>query len=110
MPNYGLQRVDELPANAPSGRNNMYVGLLKPLTEQEPGDWYQIAQFKTPTGARNAEKAIEEQKRPIPPGDWEFETRRVTNPEDPTGNKHSVLYARYLGSGVATEAFEDAEG
>lgn len=108
MPEYGLTKLDgELPPNAPQGRTNMYIGLLLPLTKQEPGDWYQVAQFKTPTGARNAEKAIVKQERPIPTGEWEFQSRKIAAP-DGVG-KHSVLYARYLGGGNGSAPLEDPQ-
>lgn len=99
MPEYGLEKLEgDLPENAPQGRTNMYIGLLTPLTQAEPGDWYRVAAFKTPTGARNAEKAIANRERPIPAGEWEFQSRKVANP-DGVGQKHSVLYARFLGNG-----------
>lgn len=99
MPTYGLEKIEsgELPEDAPQGRNNLYVGLLKPLVELDPGDWYSVAYFKTPTGAKNALNAIEAKERPIPEGNWEFEARKVQNPQDVTGQKHSKLFARYMG-------------
>lgn len=106
MPSYELKLLDdgaELPDNAPAGRNNMYVGLLEPLRVY-PNQWAQVAYFKTPTGARNAQKAIMDKKRPIPGGDWDFQVRKVANPDNPTGPKHSVLYAKYIVD------VEDAEG
>lgn len=108
MPVYGLDKVDSLPDDAPGGRTNMYIGLLAPLTKLEPGDWYQVAYFKTPTGARNAEKAIAKRERPIPSGEWEFQSRKVSNPEG-VGQKHSALFARYLGTGNGTTPLEDPQ-
>lgn len=103
MPTYNVEVVDELPPNAPrghggggGGRSDLYLRILTPVMEN-PGRWCEVAHFKTPTGARAAAKALENGKRAVPEGEWEFETRRLVNENDPTGPKHSKLYARYMG-------------
>ncbi len=98
MPEYNLAKVEggDLPDNAPSGRANLYLGLFQKIMT-DPGEWYEVAYFKTPTGAKNAAKAIQAGDRPIPEGNWEIETRKISNPEDVAGSKHSKLFARYLG-------------
>lgn len=101
MPKYGAEKISgDLPDDAPQGRSNLYIGLLAPIaTEDNVGEWFQVAYFKTPTGASNAKKAIVSGERPIPAGNWEVEARKVTNPDAPAGTKHSKLYVRYLGEG-----------
>lgn len=95
-PSYGIAKVGgELPEQpkVQRGRSNVYFDLLVQVTS-DPGEWYEIATFKTQGGARLAVKALKEGERQIPDGDWEFDSRRVQGPE---GEKWSKLYARFLG-------------
>ena len=130
QPDYGLQKVTTLPDEEPSargggrGRSDLYLHLLQPLT-QDPGEWYEVALFKTSNGAHQALKAIQEgvkvkdsqgnvtiERRSIPAGDWEMETRRFTV-KDEQGNpvldekgkpvRHSKLFARFMGNPSATD-------
>lgn len=99
MPTYELQAVegDELPADEVSGRGRMYHDLLVGLrSDENVGKWFQIAEFKTPNGARQAAKELASGKRDIPEGEWEFETRKFASPENPT-KRWSRLYARCVG-------------
>jgi hypothetical protein len=97
MPTYNVQKVQGgLPDNAKSGRADLYFNLLQQVTA-DPGEWYEIAHFTTSSGATNALKAIKNKERKVPDGDWEFETRRVDNPDIPGGQKHSKLFARFMG-------------
>lgn len=124
QPVYGLSKVGGgLPEEEPSGgggkgRSELYMNLLLPLT-QDPGEWYEVAYFKTPQGAGQALKAIQEGtkvkdengnetivRRQIPAGDWEMETRKFTVKdengapvlENGKAVKHSKLFARYMGN------------
>lgn len=96
MPNYGVSVVDELPDNEKGGRSKLYYELLSDVAEN-PGSWCEVAHFQTPTGARSALKALEKGDRVVPDGEWEFEIRKVRNPNDAMGPKHSKLYARLVG-------------
>lgn len=97
MPSYKLEKVgNELPEQEAGGRSRLYFDLLTKVTE-DPGEWYQVAHFKTPTGATTALKAIQNKDREVPKGEWEFETRKVANPENPAGPRHSKLFARFMG-------------
>lgn len=127
QPTYGLQKLggglpeQEDTGSSSRGRSDLYLNLLLPLT-QDPGEWYEVAYFKTANGAAQALKAIQEGtkvkdengnekviRRAIPAGDWEMETRRfqATNPdgspviENGKAVRHSKLFARYMGN--ATE-------
>lgn len=96
MPTYGMEKIgDSLPEDTATGRAQLYHDLLVPLTE-DPGEWYQVAEFKTPNGARQAAKELADGKRNVPEGDWEFDTRKVPNPTNPT-KRWSRLYARFMG-------------
>ena len=89
---YHLERVEELPVDE-AARGMKYFHLLKPVME-EPGVWYSVATFSTDSGAGVVKKALDEGKRAIPPGKWEFDTRRVTNGD---GERVSKLFVRYVG-------------
>lgn len=110
MPVYKVQRA-ELPAeDEPAvnhGRKLMYHGLLNTIVEDEEswGEWFEVATFKTVSGAREAEKAIEKGDRIIPEGEWEFATRKVKNGDNPDGKRWSKLFAQYMGP-----ADDDDEG
>lgn len=98
MPTYPMEKVDALPedaANATGGRSNLFLGLLEKVAT-DPGEWYCIASYKTASGAPNALKEIRTGNREVPQGEFEFETRKVANPEG-RGPKHSKLFARFLG-------------
>lgn len=104
QPTYNVAEVgDELPTNdtAPRGRGNVYFDLLLKVTET-PGKWCEVARFGNVTGANTALKALkatDEKGQPvrrIPPGDWEFDTRRLRDEADQS-KRISVLYARFLG-------------
>lgn len=130
QPVYGLQKAEGgLPpqeaedTGGSRGRSDLYLNLLAPLT-QDMGEWYEIAYFKTPNGAQQALKAIQEgvkvkvtqpdgtetteiQRRAIPAGDWEMETRRFVVKDENGGIvtdekgkpvKHSKLFARFMGN------------
>jgi hypothetical protein len=88
---YHLERVDELPIDE-AARGMKYYHLLQPVME-DPGTWYAVATFSTDSGAGVVKAAIDEGKRKIPPGKWEFETRRVSD----NAKRVSKLYARYIG-------------
>lgn len=97
-PTYNLTKVTGLPEEAPGGRgrSSLYFDLLGQITE-DPGEWYEVANFKTPNGAQDVRKALEGGERTIPDGEWEFASRKVVNPQNPAGPKHSKLFARFLG-------------
>ncbi len=96
MPAYGVTPVDELPDNEKGGRSKLYYELLTEVAEN-PGAWCEVAHFQTPTGARSALKALKKGERVVPDGEWEFEIRKVRNPDDIMAPKHSKLYARLVG-------------
>lgn len=98
-PTYNLVKVTgDLPEEAPSGRgrSSLYFDILSQIT-QDPGEWYEVAHFQTPNGAQDVRKALTAKDRTVPPGDWEYASRKITNPENPAGSKHSKLFARFLG-------------
>lgn len=99
MPIYHLAKVDggSLPDNPRAGRSKLYFDLLEAVAS-DPGEWYEIAYFKTPNGAKQALKALSSGDREIPEGEWEFEVRRVANPDgQPRSPKNSKLFARLVG-------------
>jgi hypothetical protein len=93
MPTYDVEVVDELPEETPGGRKRLYFDLLSKAAEHA-GSWVKIAHFQTPTGARNAQRDIENGTRQIPDGDWSFKAIKVPNPDSPAAPRHSQLYAR----------------
>jgi len=107
MPTYvdvsTVEGLDELPDEAPSGRKLQYFNMLSQLAQREPGKFYPVTQFQTPTGARNAVKALAgytnrkgEFVAPtttIPEGEWEFRDRKIAV----GAGKHSILYAKLNG-------------
>lgn len=102
LPTYGLSKVDSLPDDIPSSRADLYFNLLTDV-QADPGEWYCVATFHTPTGAATVAKELKEGKRNIPKGEWEFQARKVPNEENRLGQKWSKLYARYMGDGTATQ-------
>lgn len=88
---YHLEKVEELPVDEVA-RGMKYFHLLRPVME-DPGSFYLIATFSTDSGAGTVKKELDERGRPIPPGKWEFDTRRITEGE----KRVSKLYARYIG-------------
>lgn len=96
MPTYELEKVEVLPEQVEASRSSFYLRILEHVAK-DAGEWYRIARFQTAAGARNAANALGKGERNIPEGEWEFEARRVSNPDDPIGPKHSELYARFLG-------------
>lgn len=88
---YHLQKVNELPVDEVA-RGMKYFHLLRPLMD-DPGSLYLIATFSTDSGAGTVKKELDEGGRTIPPGKWEFDTRRITEDE----KRVSKLYARYIG-------------
>lgn len=97
-PKYALTKLDALPDNTKAERTSrqVYVELLQPITEDEDnwGEWFQVAEFNTVSGAKDAAKAIKAGDRDVPEGEWEFEYRRLTREN---GDRYSILAARYLG-------------
>lgn len=122
MPIYGIseEALDELPDAPPAAtRDQMFIGLLTPIVDDESkwGKWFKVATYKTPTGAREAEKAIERAERPLPEGEWNHAARRIL-PEPAEGettahNRWSALFFQYMGP-VDPDAVEasdvDGEG
>lgn len=103
-PEYAVAAVDAFPEEAPSlrGKQDTYVTLLQPIVDAgKPDQWYEIASFKTPTGAHGACDALEagERKLPSAKGSWEFKAIKVVDPENPDGKRHSKLFARFAPSG-----------
>lgn len=98
MPKYGVTPVGgELPDNERTvGRSKLYYELLAEVAKT-PGEWCEVAHFQTPTGAKSALKGLESGEREMPEGEWEIEVRKVKNPTNPVGPKHSKLYARLVG-------------
>ena len=100
-----LRPVDSLPVDRPAARRrgaqNEYLPLLLEVKERvragegvgDDGEllWWPIREYKDPRGANKAFWRIEQKAVEIPPGRWEWETRRVG-----TG---SVLFVRYLPRG-----------
>lgn len=111
LPTYKLgEPLDELPESVVPvgqgrGRSDQYVTLLRPIVADESrhGKWVLGAEFKTPTGAREAEKPIEKGERNMPAGVWETAVVKVNAPEvgqGETAHVHNIwsrLYFRYLG-------------
>jgi hypothetical protein len=97
-PTYKLSKVADLPEEAPGGRgrSSLYFDLLGQITS-DPGEWYEVAHFKTPNGAQDVRKALENGDRQVPDGEWEYASRKQVNPDNPAGPKHSKLFARFLG-------------
>lgn len=121
MPVYGIseEALDELPDSPPAAtRDQMFLNLLAPIVQDEDkwGKWFRVATYKTPTGAREAEKAVEKGDRPLPEGQWEHGARRITpelaDGETTAHNRWSALFFRYLGpAGEAeVEGAETVEG
>lgn len=101
MPEYTMAAVDELPEDYVGGRSKMYYELFAKIA-QTPNQWVEVAHFKTSTGATSALKAINDGDREIPQYEgatWELAKRRLPNPTDPTGQKHSKLFARLVVEG-----------
>lgn len=114
MPTYKVERMelpDEDVRASNQGRKLMYANLLNTVVEDEDswGEWFAVATFKTPGGAREAEKAIEKGERVIPDGEWEFAVRKIANEDNETGKRWSRLFARYMGEGEITEDAGDDE-
>lgn len=107
MPTYGVgAAVAELPAEPERVRGKVYFDLLTEVVgdKEKHGLWVPIATFQTPTGARDAQKALvkgakgEEGGRDVPKGDWEFKAVKLPNPDNPT-KRISKLYVKYHGDG-----------
>lgn len=104
-PKYGMSVVKgDLPTNAKikrkpgGGRKKVYLELLAPIVADENlhGEWIQVAEFNTSTGAKDVAKAIERGERDIPDGgDWEFQYRRLVEGEGENERRYSVLYAMF---------------
>lgn len=98
-PTYALTKLDTLPENVKTERTSrqVYMELLQPIVEDEDnwGEWFQVAEFNTASGAKDAAKQIKAGKRDVPGGEWEFEYRRLQRDD---GEKYSILAARYLGN------------
>jgi hypothetical protein len=101
QPTYTMTPVDELPEDYKGGRSKMYYELFAKIANT-PNQWVEIAHFKTPSGAKAAVKSVESGEREIPQyegADWELAHRKLPNPDDPRGQKHSKLFARLVVSG-----------
>lgn len=93
-----VRLVGDLPPDQPSpkrGARPTYLPLLLEIKtrvlagEGDVGDWWELKAFPRNTrGADNALRRIDAKEVQIPPGKWEFETRKSE-----TG---SVLYAKYV--------------
>jgi len=106
MPRYEGTKVEDLPEDlAPqtgtgNGRAYLYFNLMNSGPKQEPGEWFRIATFQTPTGAKDVAKDLTPNgegvtKRPIPDGVWEISGRTIKDPD--TDKLISALYVRYMG-------------
>jgi hypothetical protein len=68
-----------------------WVRILEPLTKPErAGEWFLILKTDQPHKANIAASALSRRKYRIPPGKWEFTSRK----SDGEGR----VYARYLGN------------
>lgn len=98
-PTYAITKLDTLPENTKAQRTSrqVYLELLQPIVEDEDnwGEWFQVAEFNTISGAKDAAKAIKNGDRDVPEGEWEFEYRRLTRDN---GDRYSILAARFLGN------------
>lgn len=105
MPKYEGTKVEDLPEDlAPqtgtgNGRAYLYFNLMNSGPKQEPGEWFRIATFQTPTGAKDVAKDLTPNgegvtKRPIPDGVWEISGRTIRGEDD---KLISALYVRYMG-------------
>jgi hypothetical protein len=105
MPTYALsEALDDLPGEAPRlTRDKMFLGLLQPIVDDEDnwGKWFAVATYKTPTGAREAQKAVEKGERELPDGVWEHAIRKIEPTEPSNHSRFSVLYFRYMGAADA---------
>lgn len=94
-PNFTLTEVDELPPHPKNnrGRDPMYLEALQVIQAMtaKHGKWFEVARYKSRSGASDSWRAIRNGDRAVPPGQWEFETRIFE------GGNGSALYARFLG-------------
>lgn len=93
-----VRPVGELPADRPSpkrGAKPIYFPLLLEIKQRvlngegHVDDWWELKAFpRNPRGADQALSRINNKETQIPPGKWDFETRKTQ-----TG---SVLYAQFV--------------
>lgn len=106
MPVYTLNPVDDLPAEPPTrrGGHSRYMELLSQVVDNPDlqDTWLELATFVTPNGAAKALEAINAGERSIPPGEWDFQTRKFDNPD--TNERGSKLYAYYDSEASAASA------
>lgn len=78
---------------ATAATNKVYDNLL--AIQENPGEWFEVAQYATSNGAKKTNDAITAGERAIPDGEYELEvrTRRVEGRE----RRGSVLYAKFIG-------------
>lgn len=108
MPKYGVgEPVAELPTEPERTKGKVYYDLMEQVKNDpdKQGLWVPIADFQTPTGARDAQKALAGNQakgvaptREIPTGEWEIKAVKLPHPSNPT-KRVSRLYVRYLGEG-----------
>jgi hypothetical protein len=92
-----VRPVGDLPPDRPSpkrGARPMYLPLLseiktRVLNGEGVGEWWELKTFpRNKRGADNALRRIDAKEVEIPPGKWEFETRKT--------EAGSVLYAKFI--------------
>lgn len=107
MPTYGVGvPVSELPAEPERVKGKVYFDLLTQVKDNPDmlGLYVPIAEFKTPTGARDVAKSLiagakgEEGGRDVPKGEWEFKAVKLPDSANPT-KRVSTLYVKYHGPG-----------
>lgn len=80
------------PSGSTGGRPPVYFPALETIAAAgQAGTWYELAVFKSPTGARDSLQKMTNGERPIPKGDWEFAKRQDAD------NGTSALYVRWMG-------------
>lgn len=101
--NYGLQKVEAVPARRHGGGGGRSLAsVLRPLFEsivaEADGEWYQIGEWGSATGASTAKRAIEKDPAKYLPEGFLFDlqSRRITD-------KSSALFARLVDDQEPTE-------